>query len=155
MRLIYSAVIALVFCGTAMAGNVANCEIAVSKPVLLEGQKTGAHIQTYMLASDYIGSVYDDQDGHLTEIDQGKILALYCTRQDVIATLRDFPLMATGIPMALSTDFETKGTPLIYYFYADGAFRHVYEGPDMQPKQSARLTDAMEIFNLQPHDLKP
>jgi len=146
--------ISLVASSSALAGNVAECEIAISKPVLLDGKQTGAHIQTYLPASEYIASVYDEDDGHLTEIDGGRILALYCVRREVVPTVRDFNLIATGIPMALSTDFDDAASPLIYVYYKDGVFKHAYEGPEQTPERLAALNETMEVLNLQPHKLK-
>lgn len=133
--------------------NVANCEILVQEAVTLDGEPTGAFVDTYIPASDFIASVYDGEEGHLTQANGKNIRVLFCTRQNIIPTLRDFPLLATGIPFAVSTDFDTPGTPLIYYFYAQGKFAHAYEGPELSTDQAAKLADAMEVFNLQPHDL--
>ncbi len=147
-------VMAMAITGTATASdNVANCEVLVQEPVTLDGKPTGAFVDTYIPASDFIASVYDGEDGHLTQAEGKDIRVLFCTRQNIIPTLRDFPLLATGIPFAVSTDFDTPGTPLIYYFYAKGKFAHAYEGPDLSEEQAAKLADAMEVFNLQPHNL--
>ena len=154
MRKFILAGLALAICGTGLASdNVADCEVLVQEPITLDGKPTGAFVDTYIPASDFIGSVYDSEDGHLTQAEGKDIRVLFCTRNNIIPTLRDFPLLATGIPFAVSTDFDTPGTPLIYYFFAEGKFAHAYEGPDLSEEQAAKLADAMEIFNLQPHNL--
>lgn len=139
--------------GTASADNVANCEILVQEPVTLDGKATGAFVDTYIPATEFIASVYDGEEGHMTQARGLDIKVLFCTRHNIIPSLRDFPLLATGIPMAVSTDFDTPGSALIYYFFNGEKFVNAYEGPDLSEEQSAKLNDAMEVFNLQPHSL--
>lgn len=42
---------------------------------------------------------------------------------------------------------------MIFYLYQDGKFTHVYQGPELSSERAGKLKDAMEVFNLQPHDL--
>lgn len=152
-KLLLGALIIASFAPAAQADNVADCEILIREAVMLDDKETGAFIDTYLPATDYIASIYDDEEGHVTQALGKDIKALFCTRHNVIPTLRDFPLLATGIPFAVSTDFDAEGTAMIYYFFAGDKFAHAYEGPDLSPEEAARLSDAMDVFNLQPHDL--
>lgn len=137
----------------ASADNVADCEVLVREAVMLDDKETGAFIDTYLPATDYIASIYDEEDGHISQALGKDIKALFCTRHNVIPTLRDFPLLATGIPFAVSTDFDGENTALIFYMFDGDKFVHAYEGPELSLEEAARLSDAMDVFNLQPHDL--
>ncbi len=152
-KLILSTLVASSFAATAQADNVADCEVLIQKPVVLDGVKTGAYMKTYVPATDFIASVYDDQEGHETQALGQDIKVLFCKRHNIIPTLRDFPLLATGIPMAVSPNFDAADSPIIYYFHDGEKFIHVYEGPDLSSDKAAELTDAMDVFNLQPHNL--
>ncbi len=152
-KLILSIMVAAGFAATAQADNVADCEVLIQKPVELDGVKTSAYMKTYVPAIDFIASVYDDEAGHETQALGHDIKVLFCTRHNLIPTLRDFPLLATGIPMAVSPNFDASDSPIIYYFHDGEKFIHVYEGPDLSDDNAAKLTDAMDAFNLQPHNL--
>ena len=133
--------------------NIADCEVFLRQPVMLDGEKTGAFIDTYVPATEFIDSVYDDKDGFETHIDGEPIKAVFCTRHSVIPSLRDFPILATGLPFVVSTDFDSSESSIVTIYYTNGQFNHVYNGPDLSEQDEARLVDAMEIFNLQPHKL--
>lgn len=137
----------------AWADNVAGCEIFLRKSVEIDGKATGAFLDTYAPAEDFISSVYDDEDGFLMEVEGEKIKALFCTRHNVIPTLRDFPVLATGIPFVVSNDFNVVDSSILTIFFKENKFKHVYKGPDLPEDEALALKDVMEIFNLQPHGL--
>ncbi len=149
---IFIAMMAMVS-ATAHADNIADCEVLIRQNIKVEDQKSGAFIDTYLPATDFIASVYDEEDGHITQANGENIVALFCTRHEVLPTLRDFPLLATGIPFAASTDFDASDSAMIFIRHDGEKFIHAYQGPDLSPERAAQLTDAMEVFNLQPHDL--
>jgi len=153
MRLILAALMMLSGAQIALADNVANCEIFLRQPVMIDGEKTGAFIDTYAPGAEFIASVYDDTEGHVTEFKGQPIQAVFCTRHSVIPSLRDFPILATGLPFVVSTDFEASDSAIVTIYFKDNQFQHVYKGPDLSEKETAQMSDAMEIFNLQPHGL--
>ncbi len=144
--------IALAMGVPAYADNIADCE-AVMIEEIKEGERTGAVVQTFAPAVDVLASIYDDEDGHMAEIDGKPVKAILCERTDVIPTLRDFPILATGIPLALSTDFDATDSRSVTLYFKDGKFHHVFKGEELDETDQAKLTDAMEVFNLQPHEL--
>ncbi|NNE58437.1 MAG: hypothetical protein HKN36_10035 [Hellea sp.] len=153
MRRLLIGLAALMIGQTAMADNVADCEVFLRQPVMLDGEETGAFMDTYVPATDFIASIYDEEDGYITDIEDQPIKALFCTRQSVMPTLRDFPLVATGIPFVVSTDFDAAESKIVTIYYKEGKFHQVYKGPELSKKDQAKLDDAMNIFNLQPHGL--
>jgi len=133
--------------------NMADCEAVMIEKVMEDGQPTGAIIQTFAPAAGVLATIYDDEDGFLTEIDGRKVQAILCQRSSVVPSLRDYPILATGIPFALSTNFEAADSRSVTIYFKDGKFHHVFKGEDLPEEKQAALIEALEIFNLQPHDL--
>ena len=138
----------------AASDNMAACEAVMVEQVKENGEPTGAVMQTFAPAVDIIASIYDDEDGFLNEIDGRDVKAILCQRSSVVPSLRDFPILKTGIPFAISTDFEAVDSRSVTIFFKDGEFQHVFKGAELSENQQSKLIDVMEVFNLQPHDLK-
>ncbi len=139
--------------GAASADNIAACEAVLMEPILDEGVETGATMASFRPATDFLSSVYDDKDSHLKEIDGHEIRGIMCTRRNVVPTLRDFPIVATGLSLAISENFDSPESNLLTVYYADGQFQYKYDGRPLSSEAQAKLADVMDIFNLQPHDL--
>lgn len=138
----------------ASADNIAACEVILMETVQEDGKDTDAQMASFRPAVDFLSSVYDDEDGYMTEIDGYKIRGVMCERPDVIPTLRDFPILATGLPFSLSQNFDSSESSLMTVYYKDDRFRHAYKGGPLPENKIAELLDVIEVFNLQPHDLK-
>ena len=61
-------------------------------------------------ASIFLESVYDDEEGHLETSFDIPIRAVMCQREDLIPTMRDLPILQTGLPLSLSQDFVSAYT---------------------------------------------
>ena len=133
--------------------NIAACEVILLQDIKGEANEERMQVASYRSAVDFIASVYDEEDGHITKVDDLTIRGLICVRDNVIPTLRDFPIVATGIPMSLSQNFESTTSGLMTIYFKGETFQHKYSGPDLTETELASLTDALETFNLQPHDL--
>ena len=137
----------------AAADNIADCEVLIAERIEDEATGGSALISSYRPAGAFISSVYDDEAGYIREIDGHKIRALLCQRRLAIPTLRDYPLLETGIPLSLSQNFDSALSDLVITRFKDGAFRAEYTGPGLSAEQQAELEDVIEVFNLQPNDL--
>jgi len=137
----------------AAADNIADCEVLIAERIEDEGTGGSALISSYRPAGAFISSVYDDEDGHIREIDGHKIRALLCQRRRAIPTLRDYPLLETGIPLTLSQNFDSALSDVVITRFKDGAFRADYTGPGLSEDEKAELDDVIDVFNLQPNDL--
>lgn len=133
--------------------NVAACEVILLQDIKGEANEGSMQVASYRTAVDFIASIYDEEEGHLTKVDDLTIRGLICVRENVIPSMRDFPIVATGVPMSLSQNFESTTSGLMTIYFKDGTFQHQYSGPDLTDTEQAALTDALEIFNLQPHGL--
>lgn len=136
----------------AAADTEANCEAMILGSETTDDAGNMERVISYHPADDFVTSVYDEDDGTMTEIDGAKIQAVLCTRPNIMPTLRDFPMIATRIPLSISPDFDTPDSALLTLYYKDGEFHHLYAGPDLSEEDSSELTDIMEVFNLQPKD---
>jgi len=155
MRYLIPLLLSAAFAPLAMADdNIASCEVILLQEIKDEEMQGSAQVASYRPAADFIASVYDDEDGHMTEIDDNTIRGVMCTRKSVIPTEFDFPIIATGVPLSLSQNFESTTSGLITIFYGDGKFEYQYGGPDLTEAEQTMLDDRMEILNFQPHDLK-
>lgn len=137
----------------AWADNIAGCEVVLMEKIEQEGLEGSAEVASFRPAEDFIASIYDDETEVLREIDGLPIRAIMCKRQSVVPSLRDFPIVATGTPFMISQNFDSAETGLTTVYFQDGKFRSSYKGPELDAKTNAKMTDRMEVFNLQPHDL--
>jgi len=135
------------------ADNVAKCEVVLLEPVMHEGTDTGAEVASFRPADGFIASVYDEEVGNISEIDGFDIKGVMCERLDVVPTLRDFPIITTGLPFSISENFDSPDSSLMTVYYKDGKFKHIYQGADLSEDGQTRLDDLMEILNLQAHNL--
>lgn len=146
-------VLTAVFAVPVSAGNIANCEVVLMEPMIKDGKDTGAKFASFRPAAAFLSSVYDDEAGHETQLDDHDIRGVMCTRQALIPTLRDFPILATGIPFSVSENFDSPNSNLMTLYFKDGKFHHTYAGAKLNPGDLEKLKDVMEVFNLQPHEL--
>lgn len=128
----------------AQAGDkIPACEIVVRKAVMeTDIRQTGAMVVTFLPADDFIVSVLDSGDGHLTEIDGNKILALLCTRNHLIPTELDLQLLKTGVPLSLSQNFDSPESGLMSVSKQNGVFVYDYAGPELSKTDK----DVMELL---------
>ena len=98
----------LLFAPAAQA-NVAACE-AVTLSELEDG---AAQMAGYHDATAFLHSVYDGEPGLALEIDGRPIRGLMCTRRDPLPTPRDLPILASGVPFVISTDFDSAEAPTV------------------------------------------
>lgn len=104
-------------------------------------------------AEAFLSSVYDDEAGHIREIDGHEITAVFCRRLSAVPTLRDFEIVKTGLPLSLSKDLGSASDNFIKVQFIAGQFRSSYSGSAPSPEDQAALDDMIQIYNLQPHDL--
>ncbi|MEP6343588.1 MAG: hypothetical protein ABJ275_09755 [Maricaulaceae bacterium] len=137
----------------AWADNIADCEALIAETVEDIETSGSALISSYRPAGAFLSSVYDDEDGHIEEIDGYKIRAVFCKRRSAIPTLRDFPILATGTALSLSQNFDSTLSDVTLTRFIDGEFKTTYSGPGLDPQEDVVLADVLDVFNLQQHEL--
>lgn len=131
----------------AKAGNIADCEIILMETIEDENGHGGAQVASYRPAANFIGSIYDDTQENITELDGLPIRALLCRRNNVIISESDFNLLASGIPFILSQNFDSSESDLLTYFFKDGEFQYTHKGRDLLGGDLAILKGRMAEFN--------
>jgi len=152
MRLLIAALL-LSISAPALADNIAGCEVVLMETIKQEGLEGTAEVASFRPAEDFIASIYDDETEILREIDGLPIRAIMCKRKSVIPSLQDFSIVATGTPFMISQNFESSESGLTTIYFKNGEFRSSYKGPDLDEDTAAEITERLEAFNLQPHDL--
>lgn len=155
MKNFWIVIIGLMVCfqQTAWAQSEPNCELLVMEPIIEAGQPTDKEMVAYHPADKFLESVYDDKDGFIGKVNGRPIKGVLCKRYFLTPTLRDFQIVATGIPMAISEDFDRPESSLVMLYFADGIFQYSHRGRDLTASQQSRFNDVIDAYNLQSHDL--
>jgi len=133
--------------------NIANCEIVVQQAIEADPEQEGkqiegiAQIATFIPAADFIFSVFDAEEGHMTEIDDKPIRAVMCVRSSVIPTEFDFKIIRTDVPFYLSPDFDATNSGLLAVSKAKDGYVYDYVGPDLPDDDIALLKLRMKRLN--------
>lgn len=126
-----------------VAAQTSTCEIVLMPQggLVADGQ--------FADATAFLDSVYDGEDGHVKTLGDLPIRAVMCQRDNLVPTMRDLPLLKTGLPLSLSQDFDSRASGLLTLYDAGADFKAEYSGPDLLPDDEKRLRDTLEIFNFQ------
>jgi hypothetical protein len=103
----------------------------------------------YIDAADFLGRVYDGSQTPKKTAQNKPIRAVICPRARLIPTMRDFPILNTGLPLSLSENFDDPNAGLLTVYDTGAEFRADYSGPKLSPALEDELRDRLEIFNLQ------
>lgn len=131
----------------ASADNIADCEVVLIETIEDESGNGSAQIASYRPAADFIGSVYNNEQDVIMELDGLAIRALLCRRRNVIITQTDFKLLATGVPFILSQNFDSSESDLLTYFFKDGKFQYTHKGRKLSNDSLKTLDAHMADFN--------
>lgn len=136
-----------------LAKRFSECEVLAMRFIPDETGKGGMDLTTYAPAKDYINSVYDDEEGHVTMIGGDRIRALLCERNDILPDDADYPLLATGVPFILSQDFDDTDTDSLTIFWRKTYFDYVYKGYPLSEETEALLKAKLEDYSNREHGL--
>ena len=136
----------LTLASSAWAGNVAHCEALIMQVLTDEGEGE-TQVASFRPAVNFLASLYDEEDGHLTEIEGFPIRAIMCRRKDVIPSEEDYPILATGVPFALSQDFDSPDTDSLTMFWKDGEIEQVYKGVPLSEEAQSILDTRLADFS--------
>jgi len=109
---------------------------------------------SFMDADVFLESVYDDQDGYRKTIAGQAVSAVMCMRPSPVPTLRDLPIVDTGLPFFISENFDDPNAFLIRIMWDGNKYQAKYNGDTLTDSDKSALEDVLEIFNLQPRDVK-
>lgn len=126
-----------------------SCEVIVVGVVDNETQEAIMAASHFLPADDFLDTVYDNTEGHLKTMNDLPIRAVMCERQNIIPTLRDVPLLQTGLSLTLSQDFNAAESGLLTIYDGGEDYKAEYSGPPLSEAQEAELTEMLKIFDLQ------
>ncbi|MGB0906129.1 MAG: hypothetical protein ACPGVT_01455 [Maricaulaceae bacterium] len=144
----------LCFAGACILGsNVTafadDCELIVMNPAKSDSQEAILAAAEYHSAEAFLKSVYDADKDTIMTVEEKPIRAVMCTRENVVPTLRDLPLIQTGLPLSLSQDFNATDSSLLT-LYDDGKdYKADYSGPALSKPDEKNLIEMLEVFQLQ------
>jgi len=124
--------------------NIANCEVVVQMPIDPDaagetGEADGtAQIATFLPAGD---------KPHMAEIDGKPIRAVMCTRSSVVPSEFDLKMIRTGIPLYLSSDFDSTDSAFLSINKVEDGYTYSYAGPDLSVDDLDLLELRMKALN--------
>jgi len=150
---VFSITLGIVSSFVSWADNPENCEVVLMEEIAQEDREGTTKIASFRPADNFLESVYDDNIAVIRKIDDLPIRTVMCQRKDIIPTLRDFSILATGIPLTLSQNFDSTTSGLTTIYFKNGRFHYTYKGPDLSEDKIVEMIDRLEVYNLQPHEL--
>ena len=134
----------------AFAGNIANCEVVVMDAV--EGEATSGVAVAFLDAGEVIGSMLDPERPTLAVIDGRPVQALMCTRRNPVPDAEDVPLIASGIPFILSSNFDSDSAPVVTLALDEERRAVARMAVGLSATQEAALADFLDAY--EPQDAK-
>lgn len=131
---------------TAFADGFAQCEIVIMT------EKTDEDGGTIGIAA------FEPADAFLKTVKSGEPApeanALMCNRNDLVPVESDYAVLATGVPLALSQDFDSADSDSLTIFFKDGRFDYKYASSyPMGEEFKAELEGRLEDFSNRDHGL--
>ena len=126
--------------------QTSNCEL-VTMETISAAESIGA--AKFHDASDFIARLYKGEDTLDKTVNGQPVRAVLCQRDSLLPTLRDLPLIKTGLPLSLSQDFDSPNSGLLMIMDTGESYAAEYTGKPEQGPDPKKLKDVMEIFNLQ------
>lgn len=146
MKYAIAFVLALGLSTTTFAADT-ECEAVTFETVEVDG--VDKRMGRFHSAGPVIDSLYDDAPGFVDLINDEPVVAIVCTRENLLPTLRDLPIIKTGLSFSLSQDFDSPDSGLLTITDNGKDYVADYTGPDALAPNADELSDVMSIFNLQ------
>lgn len=101
------------------------CEIVIVKEVV-DADGGRMTVAAYKPASDFIKGAKKNAKT-VTLSDEGNpIRGVICTRNDLVPVDADYSILATGVPLSLSQDFDSADSDILTVYFDNGAFTYRY-----------------------------
>jgi len=148
MRLFTTALLSL---GLISVTAIAQAQTSKCELVTMETINTAESIGAAQFhdGTDFIERLYAGEDISDKTINGTPIRAILCQREDLLPTMRDLPLIKTGLPLSLSQDFDSPNSGLLMVMDNGTDYVAEYSGSENKSPDAEKLKDVMEIFNFQ------
>lgn len=143
----------LIMPSAAWASGLDRCEIVVLDEIVDEdgGRLT---VATYRSSDSFLAGVFDENVPLTLKDDGSLIRGLICARNDLVPTERDYAILATGIPLSLSQNFDSADSDILTIYYEDSAFVHKYTSDyPMSDEFKSAVLSALNDFSARDHGL--
>jgi hypothetical protein len=124
-----------------------DCELMLVQPIQIEDEGREAQIASYHSARNFMISVQDDIPGHISQVDGIDIHGVLCERNEVIPAKSDYAILATGIPLVLSQDFDLQDTDSLTVKWIEGQFKYAYKGYPLSDEAETVLKARLARFS--------
>jgi hypothetical protein len=125
MRALGLAAALFILPSTALASGLDQCEVVVSNEVV-DAEGGRMTVASYQSAEPFLSGVFDPKVPLTLEVDGSLIRGIICVRNDLVPTEKDYAVLATGIPLSLSQNFDSADSDILTVYFRDGAFAHKY-----------------------------
>lgn len=125
MRALWLATALLVIPSTSLASGLKKCEVVVSNEVV-DAEGGRMTVASYQSADPFLSGVFDPKVPLTLKVDGSLIRGIICVRNDLVPTEQDYAVLATGIPLSLSQDFDSADSDILTIYFRAGAFSHKY-----------------------------
>ncbi|MGB3454855.1 MAG: hypothetical protein WBG08_11955 [Litorimonas sp.] len=141
------------FAAQAQSQDDKACEIVIVQEVV-DNDGGRMTVAAYRPAKTFIAQARKDARS-VTLTDEGApIRGVICTRNDLVPTADDYALLATGVPLSLSQDFDSAGSDILTVYFGDGRFQHRYTSDyPMSGEFEDALTARLDAFSSRDHGL--
>jgi|GEM_PF-6953174 len=106
---VLASAVAVLSISPAHAGNIADCEVVI----MAQLEDGAAAVASFRDATDVIASIYDDERPTIAVIDGHPIRGMLCTRKNPVPDAEDLPIIASGIPLVISSNFDSQDAPTV------------------------------------------
>jgi len=108
-----------------VAATPSHCEVVVSSEVV-DAEGGRMTVASYRPAEMFLSGVYDANVPLSVKDDDEMIRGLICVRNDLVPTEKDYAVLATGVPLSLSQDFDSADSDILTVYFDNGVFAHKY-----------------------------
>jgi len=108
-----------------LADGSDGCEVVVSSEVV-DADGGRMTVASYRPAERFLSGVYDPKVSLTLEEDGAEIRGLICVRNDLVPTEKDYAILATGVPLSLSQDFDSADSDILTVYFGGDRFTHKY-----------------------------
>ncbi|GHA96778.1 hypothetical protein GCM10009069_19770 [Algimonas arctica] len=129
------------------------CEVVVSSEVV-DAEGGRMTVASYRPADNFLSGVYDANTPLTLKEDGAPIRGIICARNDLVPTEKDYAMLATGIPLSLSQNFDSADSDILTVYFRAGAFTHKYTSDyPMSPEFETAVQTQLADFSHRDHGL--
>lgn len=138
---------------TAAANIHDSCEIVVVNEVV-DADGGRMTVASYRPAADFIQSAKKDTKTVSLSDKGAPIRGVICVRNDLVPTEEDYTILATGVPLSLSQNFDSADSDILTVYFDKGEFNHRYTSDyPMSSEFEEALTRQLSDFTTRDHGL--